>query len=190
LVGVLLTRAISAVTAVLLAHLLFAPIALADPSIALPGHIDRPELYVLPAPARKNIEIVVSFRTPVSDDDLQSWSDWLRDQGFRIGDTGNGWMDVYVNIEDAESAFQTKIMMTREGTYANSTDAKIPARFANVVQSISGLSEVFLGHEGPIRARPMPTPQPHSRVSPSSDLPMKSGRLERSVFQSAYGGAP
>jgi hypothetical protein len=160
-VGVLLTRAISAVTAVLLAHLLFAPIALADSSIALPGHIDRPELYVLRAPARKNIEIVVFFKTPVTEDNLESWSDWLRDQGFRIGDTANGSMAAYVNIEDAESAFQTKIMMTREGTYANSTDAKIPARFASVVQAISGLSEVKVGHEIARRAKPMPASHPH-----------------------------
>jgi Pro-kumamolisin, activation domain len=166
------TRSISLFAALLLILLLFGGIAFADSTVTYPEHVDHPELYPLPAPAKKNIEIVISLKTPVTAEDVQEWSDWLQEQGFRIGDTGNGWMDAYVNIEDAETAFQTQIMMTREGSYGNLSDPNIPARFANVVQSISGLTEGFLGTYGPARrAQPKPMSQPSSRNSSSSETP-------------------
>jgi hypothetical protein len=189
LVGVLLTRAISAVTAVLLAHLFFAAIAVAESTVTYQEHVDHPELYPLPAPAKKNIDIMVTLRPHVTSDNVRPLSDWLTGAGFRIvdGDEKSGYLHISGSVEDAEDTFQTEIRMTQWGTYGNLSDPKIPARLANVVQSISGLTEATLGHQGPIHARRMPTPQPHSRISPSSDLRMKSGRLERSIFRSAYG---
>lgn len=167
-----MTRTISAVATLLLTLLLLAASALAESTVTLPEHhVDHPELYPLPAPAKKNIDLIVMLKTPVTADDVQSLSDWLTEQGFRIGDTGNGWITMSGSIEDAEGAFQTKIMMTREGTYGNLSDPKIPARFANVVQSISGLTEIFLAPYKPARRTiPVPTPQPHSRNSSPSPL--------------------
>jgi hypothetical protein len=166
------TRSISLFAALLLIPLLLGGIAFADATVTYPEHVDHPELYVLRAPAKKNIEIVISLKTPVTAEDVQEWSDWLQEQGFRIGDTGNGWMDAYGSIEDAETAFQTQIMMTQEGSYGNLSDPNIPARFANVVQSISGLTEVFLAPYEPVRpAKPKPMSQPTSRNSSSSEIP-------------------
>jgi subtilase family serine protease len=164
-----MTRSISLVAALLLSHLLFGGIAFAESTVTYPEHVDHPELYVLPAPAKKSIDIVVNLMPNVTAGDVQPLSDWLTDGGFRIIDGESGYLHIAGSVEDAEDAFQTQIMMTREGSYGNLSDPKIPARFANVVRSISGLSEIFLGHGSARRASPMPTFQPHSQ-NYSSDL--------------------
>jgi hypothetical protein len=157
-------RSIFAFTA-LLTHLLLAGAAFAESTVTVREHVDHPELYVLPAPAKKNIDIMVNLKPHVTAEDVQPLSDWLRDGGFRIidGDEKSGYLHISGSVEDAEDAFQTRIMTTQEGTYGNLSDPKIPARFANVVRSISGLSEIFLAPYRPARrAAPTPTPPPGS----------------------------
>ncbi|MGC1401002.1 kelch repeat-containing protein [Candidatus Binatus sp.] len=183
-------RSASLVAALLLMHLIFAGIAFAESTVSYPEHVDHPELYVLPAPAKKNIEILIYLKRPVTDDDIQPFSDWLTDGGFQIidADTKAGYLHISGSVEDAADAFQTQIMMTREGSYGNLSDPKIPARFASVVRAISGLTEVILAPYVPIRpAQPVPT-QPHSRNTSSLDS-LQSHTFFLSNGVSAFGPA-
>jgi hypothetical protein len=167
-------RSISLVATLLPAHFLLALSASADSTVAYPEHVDHPELYVLPAPEKKNIDIMVNLKPHVTATDIKPLSDWLVNGGFRIvdGDEKSGYLHLSGSVGNAEDVFQTQIMMTRQGTYGNLSDPRIPTSFANVVRSISGLSEIFLAPYVPIRpAKPLPTSEPNSQnVSRRADL--------------------
>jgi hypothetical protein len=77
--------------------------------------VDHPELYVLPAPAKKNIDIMVNLKAHVTADDVQPLSDWLVNGGFRIvdGSEKSGYLHLSGSVGNAEDAFQTQIMMTQ-----------------------------------------------------------------------------
>src|SRR5277367_2871196 len=61
---------ISLVATLLLAHFLLALSASADSTVAYPEHVDHPELYVLPAPEKKNIDLMVNLKPHVTEGQL------------------------------------------------------------------------------------------------------------------------
>ena len=78
-----------------------------------------------------------------SQQDLDSISQWLASQGFKI--TGASVSDRYVSatasVLQAEKVFGTNIMAYGDGSfYSNISDPLVPAQLAGIIGSINGLS--------------------------------------------------
>ncbi len=65
---------------------------------------------------------------------------WLTAQGFRVVDSSPRGLTSTAAVAQAESAFATHLIASSDGSlYANASDPRIPARFANIIGSIEGL---------------------------------------------------
>ncbi len=106
-------------------------------------------------------QIALFGRTP---GELKELSDWLSRQGFEIlGGFMTFDLTVRGTVATAERAFATTIMMSPDAyQHANQTDPQIPARFADMVESIEGLDRMmaFVAFAPPQPDSQTPTPIP------------------------------
>jgi subtilase family serine protease len=83
--------------------------------------------------------------------DIDVVSSWLTSEGFRVGIV-SGHVLVYVQftgtVEQTEKVFHISIISSPDGNnFANTQEPLIPARFADVILAISGLSNLGgMGH--------------------------------------------
>jgi subtilase family serine protease len=83
--------------------------------------------------------------------DIDAVSGWLTSQGFQVGAVSvhpPAYLDFTGTVEQAERAFHVSIVASADGSnIANTQDPLIPARFADVILAISGLSNLGgMGH--------------------------------------------
>lgn len=145
----------------------FTPAIAAEPTVSIHVGVNDPALYSSPAPRQLTLELMFYLKqaSPQEEKDLD---DWLTGEGFRIVSSEYDSIVVDGSVEDAEQAFQVTIMMTRDGRdYGNLEDPKLPARFGDIVWSITGLSPVTSATSGPLRRKSVATPAP---------LPTRSGQ--------------
>jgi subtilase family serine protease len=76
--------------------------------------------------------------------DIDAVDEWLKGQGFTVESTANGSIKFSGTVAQAERAFSTHVARFGDGTtYANIDDPAIPARFAGVISSITGLDNMM-----------------------------------------------
>jgi len=150
-----------------MAYVLLASSAFAQSTTTIVTRVDKPELYTLHAPRQMNLELVLILKpgTRGRDKDVEVLKDWLTQQGFRVtGGATDGFVDASGSVDAAESAFQVQIMTTPNGEgYGPLGDAKIPAEFGKLVQSIAGLSTFTLAPSKTFKHSP-PKPSSYNTV--------------------------
>jgi subtilase family serine protease len=72
--------------------------------------------------------------------EIEELSDWLSNEGFDVLGPTNAGLEVTGTVATVERACATTIVKSHDGYYyANTTEPQIPARFADVVELITGL---------------------------------------------------
>lgn len=88
-----------------------------------------------------------AVRFGMAESDLAKVKDWLRGQGFQINQIGRArnFISFSGTVAQAQAAFATEIHTLRvdgETHIANVTDLALPSAFAEVVQSVQGISDL------------------------------------------------
>jgi subtilase family serine protease len=99
-------------------------------------------------------------------DEIEAVKAWLSREGFQILHTSVHEITCRGTVATAETAFAIAIMSSADGSlYANAADPQIPAKYAGVIGSIDGLTNMF--HAQPAGIRPPGTPHP-APLSPAA----------------------
>jgi subtilase family serine protease len=91
--------------------------------------------------------------------DLDAVSSWLSSEGFQVGGVSRhplAYMYFDGTVDQTEKAFHISIVSSSDGhSFGNTEDPLIPARFANVILAIFGLSNLAgTGHGCPDSSTP------------------------------------
>lgn len=91
--------------------------------------------------------------------DIDAVADWLKSEGFTVESTSDGYIKFSGTVAQAQRTFSTRIARFGDGsTYANINDPSIPARFAGVIDNISGLDNMM--HAVPVGPHFVPPRSP------------------------------
>ncbi|HVN30050.1 MAG TPA: protease pro-enzyme activation domain-containing protein [Candidatus Binataceae bacterium] len=74
--------------------------------------------------------------------DVKAVVDWLTGEGFKVESSSNGSIDFTGNVNQAQQSFAVRIAGDGAGGYANVDDPMMPARFAGVVSTITGMDNL------------------------------------------------